>query len=154
MKLSSKREEEILSLCNDLAEQMPMGHYSRKDLCAAITYWQDAAYQAGCKRAMTESEVVCLAAQALLEYTRKYRGRALPVIWSKLLDGLRELIKPMMKCGMENCKNTVDVRLVNFRVARAVNKFYAEATPMCWECRRRYKGEWRFHKKSVTSYSK
>ena len=89
MKLTKKREEEILSLCNALAEQMPMGKYTRQQLLAAITFWQDDACDLAGKLACLRSDAVCAAAVSLLE--RLHLHKSYKKCWLELVHKLKEM---------------------------------------------------------------
>jgi hypothetical protein len=71
MNLSKKRKEYILGLCNDIAEDMPLSQYTRKDLIDAITFWQDEACREAQNRAALESAVTIELAELLLKIRAK-----------------------------------------------------------------------------------
>ena len=68
---TKKEKDRILQLCNDLAEDMPMGKYSRKDLINAIIFWQDASCMTAESRAALESTVTIRLAELLLMIKNK-----------------------------------------------------------------------------------
>ena len=60
-----KLREKVLQLSNDLSESMPMGRWTRKDLMAAITFWNDQACEAVQILAAYRSNIITKTAELL-----------------------------------------------------------------------------------------
>jgi hypothetical protein len=71
MKLSKKRKEYILGLCNDISENMPLSQYTRKDFVDAIAFWQDEAEREARNHVALESTITIRLAELLLQIKNK-----------------------------------------------------------------------------------
>jgi hypothetical protein len=104
-RFSTGRIKRILDLSNDLAEQMPMRRWTRKDLMDAIAFWQDDACENAQKLAALRAHCQFIAAKANLDYLERRQAGA---SWNRLLHDLQafgERVRQEVK--RETCRDAV-----------------------------------------------